>query len=177
MYRPNGKEKLVVLKNLPKSEPGAPSPMVLSDEHSVVVGYTVFDANQGDRWESGATEWVDVPGRIGLVKFRGFTSFLFGAPNEDVIEGHPLHKIGLEPNANYRVENSPWIQDLERMNSVHYLHDKKRYASLNHYILTFHDTTFECVSPDISCLEEVIRGFTMLKMMEDFLNINQALEG
>jgi hypothetical protein len=35
------------------------------------------------------------------------------------------------------------------MNSVHYRHDPERFRVLNHYILSFHDSTFECVAEGV----------------------------
>jgi hypothetical protein len=32
------------------------------------------------------------------------------------------------------------------MNSVHPYHDPKQFEELNHYVFTFHDSTFECVA-------------------------------
>ena len=49
--------------------------------------------------------------------------------------------------SNYKVENSSWIRQLERMNSVHPYHDSEEfYKNKNHYILAFHDSTFECIA-------------------------------
>jgi len=35
---------------------------------------------------------------------------------------------------------------LEGMNSVHPRHSAASFAGLHHYIITFHDSTFECVA-------------------------------
>ena len=50
------------------------------------------------------------------------------------------------------VLSSSWIRGLERMNRVHDGHSQERFSRLLHFILTFHDTTFECISaadPDV----------------------------
>lgn len=44
------------------------------------------------------------------------------------------------------IHHSSWIRSLERMNSVHPHHRSERYAKLRHFVLAFHDSTFECVA-------------------------------
>lgn len=38
---------------------------------------------------------------------------------------------------------------MEQRNSVHPFHSPEGYKSLVHYIFTFHDSTFECVSKSL----------------------------
>jgi hypothetical protein len=51
----------------------------------------------------------------------------------------------LTPYGAFRIQNSSWIRQLERMNSVHRYHRPERYAELTHLIFSFHDSTVECV--------------------------------
>jgi hypothetical protein len=88
--------------------------------------------------------------RVGLVRFERLSSSLFGAPNDETFEGHPLHGSGFQPYRAMRVVNSPWIAQLERMNSVHRYHNPAAYAAKEHFIFPFHDTTFECVAQSFS---------------------------
>ncbi|HSK46179.1 MAG TPA: hypothetical protein VLA83_20075, partial [Candidatus Binatia bacterium] len=62
------------------------------------------------------------------------------------INGHPLLKNGLEAYGAFQVLNSPWAKQLEEMNSVHPGHRAGAYLELSHYILTFHDSTLECIA-------------------------------
>jgi hypothetical protein len=41
---------------------------------------------------------------------------------------------------------SPWIKELEAINSVHSCYRPESWSNLNHYIFGFHDSTFECVA-------------------------------
>jgi hypothetical protein len=46
----------------------------------------------------------------------------------------------------HKIENSPWIDELEKRNSVHPQHDRKPFLKDSaHYIFTIHDSTLECV--------------------------------
>jgi hypothetical protein len=44
------------------------------------------------------------------------------------------------------VENSTWLKELEKINSIHDAHNLESWRGLKHYILPFHDSTFECVA-------------------------------
>jgi hypothetical protein len=44
------------------------------------------------------------------------------------------------------VVNSPWLRELERINSVHRGYRPELWRTLKHYVFWFHDTTFECVA-------------------------------
>jgi hypothetical protein len=70
----------------------------------------------------------------------------FGTPNDEVLHGHPLHGKGLEPYAAHLIANSAWLAELQRINSVHPYYDPARWLSYEHYLLTFHDDTFECIA-------------------------------
>jgi hypothetical protein len=74
---------------------------------------------------------------------------MFGSPNDEAFHGHPLAERGLGPYGAYRVEDSSWIRRLERMNSVHPRHDPERFRALTHCVLSFHDSTFECVAEGV----------------------------
>jgi hypothetical protein len=112
---------------------GAPLPTLLQSDQSADLFFLLPDDE-----------------RVGHVHFEQLSSSLFGAPNDETFEGHPLHGSGFEPYRAMRVINSPWIAQLERMNSVHHYHDPAAYAAMEHFIFPFHDTTFECVARSFS---------------------------
>ena len=47
-------------------------------------------------------------------------------------------------------DSAEWIRALEQMNSVHPYHKPEHFADCRHFILTFHDTIFECIAGDYS---------------------------
>jgi hypothetical protein len=93
-----------------------------------------------------ALAYDDTAGERIVVRFNGVASALFGAPNDEALQGHPLFGRGLQFYEFAEVENSPWIAELERANRVHPGHSAERYARLRHFIFPFHDSTFECVA-------------------------------
>jgi hypothetical protein len=134
--------------HFPQSSLGAPCPMVLASEHSLAVVFYTEPAEPG--WDGTSARMVslDSPSeRAAVVRFERPSAHVFGPPGDEVFEGHRLAAIGLVPYAAFEVTNSKWILDLERQNAVHPRHDKKRYLEgKRHFILTFHDSTFECVA-------------------------------
>src|SRR6185436_19320826 len=72
---------------------------------------------------------------IALVGFSLCHAFMFGPPNDEAFAGHPLAKRGLTSYGAFLIENSSWIRQLERMNSVHPRHNPERYQKRRHYIL------------------------------------------
>ncbi len=83
------------------------------------------------------------------VKFDSPRAHDLGGPNDEALHGHPLFERGLDAYGIYEVLGSSWIRAMERMNSVHPRHRPERFASLRHFIFTFHDVTFECVAAGV----------------------------
>jgi hypothetical protein len=146
MYAVDRKDEVVELSEVPQSSVGAPIPLVLSDEGKVILAYYLQD--MPDDWDG---TYVRIVGQsseepLAVVEFKRCYAYMFGPPNDEAFEGHPLAKRGLKPYGAYEVKQSSWIRQLERMNSVHYLHDPERFWKRRHLIFSFHDSVFECVT-------------------------------
>ena len=88
---------------------------------------------------------------IALVVFERPSIHTFGPPNDEAFSGHRLSSKGLKLYGAYEIHNSQWISQLEKMNAVHPYHVKDRFLEgKRHFILTFHDSTFECVARNYS---------------------------
>lgn len=109
-------------------------PCLVADEQALRVGYIGRDANAPD----------DL--RVVVVSFVRPYAHMFGPPNDEALDGHPLWGRGLGFYGAFRVVDSSWIRGLVKMNSVHERHDPKVFERFEHYILTFHDSTLECVA-------------------------------
>jgi hypothetical protein len=146
MYEVDKKDRVVSLADVPQSCIGAPEPVVLADEHRVVLAY--YGENRSPDWD-GTTVRIVGPLTSGepvaIVLFKDCAAHMFGPPNDEAFTGHPLASRGLEPYGVFRIEDSSWIRRLERMNSVHEHHRPERFWELQHLIFSFHDSTFECV--------------------------------
>jgi len=74
-------------------------------------------------------------------------SFQFGSPNDEALGGHPLVRFGLKFYSVHKVENSPWISELEKRNAVHPRHNRESFLRDSvHFVFTFQDSTLECVA-------------------------------
>lgn len=147
MYVIDGRDRVVELNGLPPSNAGAPCPVVLAAEHFLVVAFFLEDTAAD--WD-GTSVRVLGPDSLGepsaTVRFERPYAHFFGPPNDEAFSGHPLAKRGLHPYGAFEVLGSSWIRALERMNSVHPYHRPERFAELRHFVLSFHDSTFECVA-------------------------------
>ena len=147
MYSVDEKDRVIPIKDIPQSSVGAPIPVILSDEFVTVIAFYLQDTP--DDWDGTSVRIVsketeDEP--LALVRFSFCYTSMFGAPNDEAFGDHPLADQGLKPYGAFVIENSSWIRQLEQMNSVHPRHKSERFWARRHYILSFHDSTFECVA-------------------------------
>jgi hypothetical protein len=132
VYQASGDEQIVPIEPpLPEADADVPMPRVAANGHEAAIAYWTAPYEQR---------------RVAVVRFRPAYAVLFGSPNDEALHGHPLYPAGLRHYTFAEVQNSPWIAALERQNRVHPLHDPTRFASRRHFILPFHDETFECIS-------------------------------
>lgn len=85
-----------------------------------------------------------------------------GTPNDEVFHGHPLYERGFVGYSALVVENSNWLKELEAINAVHSNYKPDGWRQLKHYILPFHDSTFECVA---RTFKVETRETTLLKLL------------
>ncbi len=129
MYSVDRKVRVVELPDIPDSCSGSPQPQVRATEDSVVASYLTPDHKE-----------------LAEITFRGMRGHYFGGPNDETLSGHPLYKHGLRFYKAYEVMNSAWIREMMQRNRVHRQHSDSMFAKDRHFILTFHDSMFECVA-------------------------------
>lgn len=134
-----------------KWDTGAPLPHLLKNDHLAFLIFYVSDRDPN--WDG---TYIDVrqPGstaasRLAIAEFKGCHAAMLGTPNDEVFHGHSLHGKGLVGYRPLLVENSAWIRELERINSVHSYYLPEGWRTLKHYIFGFHDSTFECVARSV----------------------------
>jgi hypothetical protein len=146
--RLGGDEYAIVLEFDLPWDTGAPLPHLLADGRTAFLLYYLPDRDPD--WDG---TWVNIidprsaqPAKLGVVRFRRVHSVKLGGPNDEALRGHPLSGKGLQPYTAHRVVNSRWITHAEQVNSVHPQHQGGWHERLNHYVLCFHDETFECLA-------------------------------
>lgn len=80
-----------------------------------------------------------------LLEFNICLQTRFGLPNDEALPGHPLYSKGVQTYAMYEVLNSSWIDQLAEQNRVKFP-TTTNFDSFRHFILTFHESIFECVA-------------------------------
>ena len=122
MFEVGQGQRAIAIDDAPRPEAGAPMPVLLAGEARAVLVYYASD---------DPPELVDdpVPELLGILDFRGLGSCYFGYPNDEGLHDHPLYERGLSFYGVYRVEHSPWAS-----------------WGGTHFIVTLHDSTFECTA-------------------------------
>lgn len=125
--------------DLPPMNTGAPAPHVTGDGRTIRLEYNEHaDVN----WDNP----LPPDSSIVTVIFERAIALYLGYPNEEVIRSHPLFDRGLQWYGFYHIISSSWIRAMERANRIHDRHSPELFARENHYLITFHDSTFECVA-------------------------------
>lgn len=139
MYELDRQVTVSALPDLPPSSSRAPCPIVLSDEQMLVLAY-YLEVPGNRRSELGAGARGPLPvakAAWAVVEFVDFRAVLMG-PSCEGPAPHPLAARGVERYAAYEVGQSSWIRRIDP--------NPDRADTLRHFLLTFHDSTFECVA-------------------------------
>jgi len=175
MYAVTKSDQVRELAELPQSSIGAPCPMILVGEHSLRIAYYLEEKDEG--W-NGTTVRMLSPDQgnepCGVVDFVMPYAHMFGPPNDEAFGGHPLAERGLRPYGAFEVEGSSWLATLERMNSIHPYHRAERFKKYRHFILSFHDTTFECIAQSFTLA--TYRGSVESALRQSHMRPNTSLE-
>lgn len=109
--------------------------LVLQSESSTFVTFNAMRADgHGRRVDAGTA----------VIEFRRCLLSRFGLPNDEALPGHPLARLGLKAYGAFEVLNSSWRAEAEAQNRVCF--PATDYSEVRHFILTFHDSSFECLA-------------------------------
>ena len=137
MYPIDERDLVVELNDVPKPRGGAPMPLVLADDDVILVlSYFLQEAAVGEDRNAG----------VAILEFHAPLMHLLGPPNDEAMKGHPLWRRGLDSYGAYRVDQSSLLRRITVMNYVHPRNDPAAFDQFHHYILTFEDSTFECIA-------------------------------
>mgnify|MGYP003636804497 CR=1 FL=1 len=161
------KIELSELSNIPECTTGAPLPVVVSDEEHVYLIYYSQDDDSSYYGEYPASINRRVNGICAIITFEFCRIYKFGSPNDETLHGHPLYKYGLKHYSAFSIKNSPWINEVQQINKVHSSHNSKMFEKDRHYIWTFQDSTFECISENYS--HRVVHG-SMSEVIKSTVN-------
>jgi hypothetical protein len=131
----NQQDLVVLLDSVPSPAADASEPFVVANERRVVVAYRVAEA---DFERFGPFDEGDVP--FCVLVFSEAAFHQFGPPNDEDLHAHPLASHGLRAYTVHENVNSSLVADSWGRDSSH--------SELRHFVLTFRDSTFECVAAD-----------------------------
>jgi hypothetical protein len=130
---------------------GAPLPHLLSSGHRTFVAFYLDEPDPD--WDGTYVTVVDptdeAPASLGIVEFMRCSAVTIGPPNDEVLHGHRLYGRGLDGYGAYVVENSCWVAELMKVNSVHDQYRAESWSDARHFLFVFHDETVEAVARDI----------------------------
>lgn len=116
--------------------PGAPMPLLAQGSRNAVLVFCAQTAPGGQA-------------KTGVVEVSACWVSQFGYPNDEALSGHPLYGRGLGFYGIYEVLDSSWVARLDAQNRVAFP-DFAPPPPKRHFIITFHDETFECLADDLT---------------------------
>lgn len=149
----------VVLKqiDMPQCDAGAPDPVVIANEETLVFGYLL---------PAGSPS-----ARCAIICLQNCSIFKFGRPNDEALAGHRYAGRGLSWYSAYEVLHSEWIEEMMVANRVHDRHSDSSFDADRHFIFTFHDSTLEAVCRD-EPLVTVLQGNLLQNLLQEFQRIS-----
>jgi hypothetical protein len=112
-------------------EAAVSAPLFIEGEHKA---FLTFNASiRGSSPDRTSRAQLAVP--IGIVEIEQCYLSRLGYPNDEGLDEHPLSEHGITAYGSFEVVNSQWIKDVA-----------SGVAGARHFIVTFHDSTFECIA-------------------------------
>ena len=137
-------EKIIDLKLGVSPEAGVSGAVLVQSEYTT---FLTFNAQKDTDEPSSLGGFYTTDAGTAIVEFESCLISKFGHPNDEAAWGIPKYRdIDIETGI-CEVKNSNWVALLEKENS--YSFPNTDYSLLKHFLLFFHDSTFECVASDI----------------------------
>lgn len=114
--------------------------VVIESEYSTFLTFNAMRTHEDGQFEDVGTA---------VIEFVGAMKSQFGHPNDEALEGHPLSARGLDYNDAFEVEDSTWLKTIREQNRMCFPDATWFGESLRHFVVTFHDSTFECLAEDL----------------------------
>jgi hypothetical protein len=119
-------------------------PIVVSNGRRILLMYPAQDKESAPKAKKDRIQYT------AILTFKGCVSCKYGDPNDEAIEGHPLYGRGIDVGGAYIIMNSPWLEELKKINSVHPQNDNQSWSEKRHYLLFFKDNAYECIAKDVT---------------------------
>lgn len=144
---------MITLNNINIKYPinmGAPEPIIISAGFNLILIFYVDLFDFPKMTDKLRERNIENDSGVAIIKFKKRYIHKFGTPNDELIIGHPYYKLGLKPYSFFSVNDSDWIKEIKRIQALHPYFNEQIFDNLNHFVITFKDNTFECISEDYS---------------------------
>jgi hypothetical protein len=128
-------DQVVLLDSVPHPAADAAEPFIVASDRRVILAYPIAEA---DFERFGPFDPDDDP--FCTVLFPDAAFHRLGPPGDVDLEIHPLAMQGLLGYAAHEVVNSSLAAEIATVGSA--------VPALRHFVITFQDSTFECVASD-----------------------------
>jgi hypothetical protein len=129
------RDRVVLLDSIPNPAAGSTEPFIVADERQVAISYRIAES---DFECYGPFDEENEP--FCLLQFPWAPFHRLGPPNDEGLGAHPLARRGLKWYSVHEVMESSLVAQHWPRASEH--HPRR------HFVLTFQDSTFECVAAD-----------------------------
>lgn len=133
---PQQEDTVVLLDSIPHPAADAAEPFIVSSDRRVIIAYPIAEA---DFERFGPFDPDDDP--FCTVLFSDAVFHRLGPPGDDGLEIHPLAEHGLVGYSVHEVLNSSLAGEIAATGAV-------QIAAGRHFLITFQQSTFECVASD-----------------------------
>jgi hypothetical protein len=130
-----GDDRAIEVEGVPAPSAGPAEPRVFITEHSAVLVYRAAE-NTG--------------GGVAVLRFLSPVAVFHGVPNDEALARHPLWGRGLGFYSVYRIEDSAWKAQMQDRGARRDRPPPPVWSDLTHYVVTMHDSTFECLARDMT---------------------------
>jgi hypothetical protein len=138
-FPPHKGDRVIEIHDFPGMDTGDPSPELRVAGGSLILSYRQYEG--GKR-------------RVKLA-FKRVLAQYFGWPGDEALSAHRLYASGVGFYGVYEVIGSSWLQSIKVANRTHPSHIDSNFDAYRHFVVTFHDETFECIAVgyDVSLTE------------------------
>jgi hypothetical protein len=136
---PQQDDKVVLLDSVPHPAADAAEPFIVASDRRVILAYPIAEA---DFERFGPFDPDDDP--FCTVLFPDCVFHRLGPPGDNDFEIHPLAARGLLGHSVHEVVNSSLAAEIAELASAG--------LAPRHFVMTFQDSTFECVASDFTVI-------------------------
>ncbi len=161
---------LIEFRGLFEMDTGAASPTVLSNENELFVIFYGDSRRQSDFPQ----EWNTVYDTgVFVLKFTNCLKHTFGMPGDETFRGYRYYAVGMRPYSFYELNVPDWIEELQAIDRAHPRFNPDKWPQYKHYIITFHDSMFECVAQGFEIREENASLYSQVGVLLNELSLKQ----